>query len=102
MKKTFIFFLVIFFFFTLVGDETESDENKLGWVLFPIVFYSSDTSLGFGASAVLFKDHHKIGSVTKSQSFTTVAFYTLRNQLLNANIGNIYRDKANWHWRGIF
>jgi outer membrane protein assembly factor BamA len=106
-KSLIIFFL--FFSLLLNGKEKEAPKenedpkekkNEIGWVVFPIAFYSSDTSLGFGASAVLFKDHHEIDGVAKSNSFATVAFYTLRNQLLNANVGNIYWDKANWHWRG--
>ena len=78
--------------------KEEEKKDKIGWVAFPIVFYSSDTSLGFGGSAVLFKDIFKDEYINKSQSFAIVLFYTLRNQLLNANVGNIYWDKANWHW----
>ncbi len=101
-KSIAVFSIVLLFFCVVSGEETESAEKEdgIGYVVFPIVFYSSDTSLGFGASAVLFKDHHEIEGVAKSQSFATVLFYTLRNQLLNANVGNIYWDKANWHWRG--
>lgn len=107
-----ILFLPLFFFAEEVKEEAkkeesfdasakdeEKDEKKLGIVAFPIVFYSSDTNFGFGASAVLHKEHYKDEYVSKSNSLAFVFFYTLRNQLLNANVGNLYWDKANWHWR---
>lgn len=89
---------MVFCFLTLTAQEEKKKDNKIGWVLFPVVFYSSDTSVGFGASAVLFKDIFKDEYINKSQSFAIVAFYTLRNQFLNANVGNIYWNNANWHW----
>ncbi|HSW59889.1 MAG TPA: BamA/TamA family outer membrane protein [bacterium] len=84
----------------VVSEELKEKEKekKIGWVAFPVVFYSSDTNFGFGGSAVLFKDIFKDEYINKSQSFAMVLFYTLRNQLLNANVGNIYWDNANWHW----
>ncbi len=84
----------------VVSEELKEKEKekKIGWVAFPVVFYSSDTNFGFGGSAVLFKDIYKDKYINKSQSFAIVLFYTLRNQLLNANVGNIYWDNANWHW----
>ncbi len=102
LKGKVLFIAIFLFFCTVSGEEptAEDKENDLGYVVFPIAFYSSDTSLGFGASAVLFKDHHEIKGVVKSNSFATVLFYTLRNQFLNANVGNVYWDNANWHWRG--
>ena len=77
----------------------EKDGNKLGYIVFPIVFYSSDTSFGFGASAVIHKEHYKDEFVSKSNSLAMVFFYTLRNQMLSANVGNLYWDNANWHWK---
>jgi len=79
--------------------DEKDDGKKLGIIAFPIVFYSSDTSAGFGASAVLHKEHYKDESVSKSNSLAVVFFYTLRNQLLNANVGNLYWNNANWHWK---
>ncbi len=84
---------------TKVEEKAEKEKNKIGVIAFPIVFYSSDTSFGFGASAVLHKEHYKDDSVSKSNSLAVVFFYTLRNQLLNANVGNLYWDRANWHWK---
>lgn len=78
--------------------KKEKEEDEIGWVLFPVAFYSSDTNFGFGASAVVFKDYYKDEHINKSDSIAFVLFYTLRNQLLNANVGNVYWDKANWHW----
>ena len=68
----------------------EKEEKKLGIIAFPIVFYSSDTNFGFGASAVLHKEHFKDEYVSKSNSLAMVFFYTLRNQMLSANVGNLY------------
>ena len=79
-------------------EKREKEKDEIGWVLFPVVFYSSDTSLGFGASAVVFKDYFKDKYISKSDSIALVLFYTLRNQLLNANVGNVYWDNADWHW----
>lgn len=79
--------------------KEENDEKKLGIIAFPIVFYSSDTSAGFGASAVLHKEHYKDEYVSKSNSLALVFFYTLRNQMLSANVGNLYWNNANWHWK---
>lgn len=81
------------------GEKSKKDGNKLGIIAFPIVFYSSDTSAGFGASAVLHKEHYKDEYVSKSNSLAVVFFYTLRNQMLNANVGNLYWDHADWHWK---
>jgi len=78
--------------------KKEKEKDDIGWVLFPVVFYSSDTSVGFGASAVIFKDYYKDKFINKADSIAFVLFYTLRNQLLNANVGNVYWDNANWHW----
>lgn len=97
MKKTLSIAIICLVVLTLHGEDKKK-SNDIGWVLFPVVFYSSDTSVGFGGSAVLFKDIYKDEYINKSQSFAIVAFYTLRNQLLNANVGNIYWDSANWHW----
>ena len=82
-----------------VEKNDKKDKKKPGIVAFPIVFYSSDTSFGFGASAVLHKEHYKDEYVSKSNSLAMVFFYTLRNQLLSANVGNLYWNKANWHWK---
>ena len=49
----------------------EKDGNKLGYIVFPIVFYSSDTSFGFGASAVIHKEHYKDEFVSKSNSLAS-------------------------------
>ena len=84
---------------TKVETKDEKEEKKLGIIAFPIVFYSSDTNFGFGASAVIHKEHYKDDYVSKSNSLAFVFFYTLRNQLLNANVGNLYWDNANWHWK---
>ena len=80
-------------------ENVQKNEKRTGIIAFPIVFYSSDTSVGFGASAVLHKEHYKDEYVSKSNSLALVFFYTLRNQLLNANVGNLYWDHANWHWK---
>ena len=51
------------------GKKDEKDDGKkLGIIAFPIVFYSSDTSAGFGATAVLHKEHYKDETVSKSNS----------------------------------
>lgn len=96
--KVFLIIILLFVSFFIAAEEEKKKEKNIGWVLFPVVFYSSDTSVGFGASAVLFKDIFKDEYINKSQSFAIVAFYTLRNQFLNANVGNIYWNNANWHW----
>ena len=80
-------------------QKDEKDEKKVGFIAFPIAFYSSDTSAGFGASAVIHKEHYKDKFVSKSNSLALVFFYTLRNQMFNANVGNLYWDNANWHWK---
>ena len=80
-------------------EKDAKDEKKLGFIVFPIVFYSSDTHVGFGATAVIHKDHFKDKYVSKSNSLAMVFFYTLRNQMLSANVGNLYWDSANWHWK---
>ena len=71
-----ILFFPLFFFAGEVKEETkkeeapdvaakedkkddEKDEKKVGFIAFPIAFYSSDTSAGFGASAVIHKEHYK-------------------------------------------
>lgn len=77
----------------------EKNEKKLGFIAIPVVFYSSDTNFGFGAAAIIHKDHHKDEYVSKSNSLAMVFFYTLRNQMLSANAGNLYWDSANWHWK---
>ena len=77
----------------------KKDEKKIGFVAFPVVFYSSDTSFGFGASAVIHKEHYKDEYVSKSNSLAMVFFYTLRNQMLSANVGNLYWNQSNWHWK---
>ena len=64
---------------TKVETKDEKEEKKLGIIAFPIVFYSSDTNFGFGASAVLHKEHYKDDYVSKSNSLAFVFFYTLRN-----------------------
>ena len=81
------------------AENKKTDEKKLGFIAFPVAFYSSDTSFGFGASAVIHKEHYKDETVSKSNSLTLVFFYTLRNQMLSANVGNLYWDNANWHWK---
>ena len=84
----------------VTGEKSDKkEEKKLGIIAFPIVFYSSDTSAGFGASAVLHKEHYKDEYMSKSNSLAVVFFYTLRNQMLNANVGNLYWNNANWHWK---
>ena len=81
------------------AEKAEKDEKKLGFIVLPVVFYSSDTNFGFGAAAVIHKDHHKDKYVSKSDSLAMVFFYTLRNQMLSANAGNLYWNNANWHWK---
>lgn len=80
-------------------ENKEKGDKKPGFIAFPVVFYSSDTSAGFGASAVIHKEHYKDETVSKSNSLALVFFYTLRNQMLSANVGNLYWDRANWHWK---
>ncbi len=80
-------------------ENKEKNDKKPGFIAFPVVFYSSDTSAGFGASAVIHKEHYKDETVSKSNSLALVFFYTLRNQMLSANVGNLYWDRANWHWK---
>lgn len=99
-----MFILVIFFSFNASAEseklDTESDKlDDFGWVLFPVAFYSSDTSLGGGLSVVLYKEVYKDKLISRSNSFTSVVFYTLKNQLLNANIGNLYWFDAKLHWK---
>ena len=77
----------------------KKDEKKFGFIAIPVVFYSSDTNFGFGAAAIIHKDHHKDEYVSKSDSLAMVFFYTLRNQMLSANAGNLYWNEANWHWK---
>ncbi len=99
VERKFLLILIFVFLSSYISaQEEKKKDNDIGWVVFPVVFYSSDTSAGFGGSAVLYKDVFKDEYINKSQSFAIVAFYTLRNQLLNANVGNIYWDNANWHW----
>lgn len=119
--KLLISLIFIFFSFTFQAEETkkeneeisvktenvekneektgEKDEKKLGFIALPVVFYSSDTNFGFGAAAIIHKDHHTDKYVSKSNSLAMVFFYTLRNQMLSANAGNLYWNSANWHWK---
>ncbi|HSA32545.1 MAG TPA: BamA/TamA family outer membrane protein [bacterium] len=81
--------------------EEEKDKDS-GIVAFPIAFYTSDTSFGFGGTAILFKKSYETAEEKRSDSFTTVLFYTLNNQILNANAGTLYMDDGNFKANAVF
>jgi len=74
----------------------ERGKKDSGIIAFPIAFYTSDTSFGFGGTAILFKKSYEAEGEKRSDSFTTVLFYTLNNQVLNANAGTLYLDEGRY------
>lgn len=79
----------------------ESNEKKSGIVVFPVGFYSPETSAGFGVTTVLFKEHHNTVETKTSDSLAGVLFYTLNRQFLSAIIGNKYWQEASLHYRPV-
>ncbi len=79
-----------------VTPSDQEKEKDSGIVAFPIAFYTSDTSFGFGGTAILFRKNYETDEEKRSDSFTTVLFYTLNNQILNANAGTLYLDEGKY------
>ncbi len=75
-------------------EKEEEEKKDSGIIAFPLAFYTSDTSFGFGGTAILFKKSYETKDERRSDSFTTVLFYTLNNQILNANAGTLYLDNG--------
>ncbi len=86
---------------TARAEKEEEEKKDSGIIAFPIAFYTSDTSFGFGGTAILFKKSYETKNEKRSDSFTTVLFYTLNNQVLNANAGTLYLDNGNYKIDGL-
>lgn len=86
---------------TARAEKEEEEKKDSGIIAFPIAFYTSDTSFGFGGTAILFKKSYQTKNEKRSDSFTTVLFYTLNNQILNANAGTLYLDNGNYKADGV-
>ncbi len=95
--KKYLILILLLSFSSLFGEEEKADPKDSGYVLFPIVFYTPETKVGAGATAVLFKKHYKSETEEKSDSLSAVFLYTMQNQMLSALVGDKYFDKAFYH-----
>lgn len=86
---------------TARAEKEEEEKKDSGIIAFPIAFYTSDTSFGFGGTAIFFKKSYETKEEKRSDSFTTVLFYTLNNQILNANAGTLYFDEGLYKADGV-
>lgn len=94
-----LFILLLLFCAGLLSAAEKEMDTGSGYVIFPIAFYTSDTSFGGGATAVLYKRQYKLDDEERSDSLAAVFFYTVKNQLLGALVGNKYSSDAKLHYK---
>jgi len=82
----------------LMAEDEEGDvkagERKGKFLPFPVVFYTPETGMGFGAGALYLAEPLPGAVVQEPDTVNGIAFYTVKNQLLVAAIVNKYLVKT--------
>lgn len=82
----------------VVENLTTTEGENQGLVVLPAVFYSPESSLGFGVAGIYYFRPKGDSSIDSSPSnVQSVIIYTLENQILFTNPYNIFLDREK-HW----
>lgn len=97
IKKLWLLFLFLSLFFRGYSQDSLSTEKKeKGIIILPVIFFSPETSLGFGTADIVY---FRVGKNTlkKPSNMQNVFVYTLENQILFQNPFNIFlNEDKNW------
>jgi hypothetical protein len=74
--------------------QEQGSKNKVGLVFFPFVFFTPETLLGGGLSAVVFRRAYDEDDRRRSDALTTVGLYTMRHQFTFALVGSKYLEEG--------
>ena len=98
MKKwsvCFIMFITVSMGFACSeADAATREKRPRKFIPFPVVFYSPETGMGFGAGALYYVNPHPEAVVQQPDTVNGIGFYTLKNQMLLAASMNKYFMKS--------
>ncbi|MEQ8237866.1 MAG: BamA/TamA family outer membrane protein [Cyclobacteriaceae bacterium] len=97
LRKFYIFLLFLsIFHLGHAQDSLKTEKKEKGLIVLPVIFFSPETSLGFGAADIIYFRAGKKPS-TKPSSIQNVFVYTLENQILFQNPFNVFlNEDKNW------
>ena len=88
-------FLAVSMAFTYSEAAAATREKRPSkFIPFPVVFYSPETGMGFGAGALYYVNPHTDAVVQQPDAINGIGFYTLKNQMLLAASMNKYFMKS--------
>ena len=81
--------------------DTSTQKKSKGLVVLPIVFYSPETNLGFGAgSLIYFRPGKSADTTSRPSNLQNLLIYTLEKQILFNNLYNIFTDQERYWLKG--
>ena len=76
--------------------ETTGEKRPRRFIPFPMLFYSPETGLGFGAGAHYYVYPQRDAVVQKAEAINGIAFYTVQKQmLLSLSMNRYFRRSGN-------
>lgn len=103
MKKLFVLFVALIVAWTSHAQENDStteetdEEDKRGFLILPAVFYSPETSLGFGVAGIVYFRPKNEAQNLKPSNVQSILIYTLERQVLITAPYNFFL-KAEEYW----
>lgn len=95
-RFTFLLLCILMMAQSRAQDSTKTEKKKRGLIVLPVIFFSPETSLGFGVADIVYFRTGK-DEDTKPSSMQNVFVYTLESQILFQNPFNIFLNKdKNW------
>ncbi|WP_421895568.1 BamA/TamA family outer membrane protein [Marinoscillum sp.] len=97
--KQVLLILTVFAGLNLHGQKADSTVKKKGFIVLPAVFYSPETSLGFGAASLTYFRSRKNPDVRPS-NIQNIFIYTLESQILFTNRYNVFLNNEQYWING--